>query len=115
MKFESLTDLVQVFANEYSIPGNIVLMTGQGLDPGIKKIFDFIDCETIFVSDTPGADLVVDYFDFPFEESSFDIIINFTDSDVLHLLKPNGHALFKGEILNGVEYHSIKNETFTVI
>jgi hypothetical protein len=116
MKFENLTDLIQVFANEYSIPGNIILIVGPGLEADIKKIFEFLHCESVFVSDTPGGDLVVDYHDFPFEESSFDIIINFTESDILHLLKPNGHALMKGEILNGLEYHSIKNnKIFTIL
>jgi len=113
MKFESLTDLIQVFANEYSIPGNIVMVIG--LNEQFKEIFDFLQCHSIFVSDTPGGDLIVDYHDFPFEEKSFELIINFTDSDILHLLKPNGHALLKGEILNGLDHHSIKNEIFTVI
>ena len=113
MKFENLIDLVQVFANEYSIPGNIILIIG--IDPGIKEIFDFLHCVSVFVSDTPGGDLVVDYHDFPFEEHSFNIIINFTDSDILHLLKPNGIMLTSGEVLNGLDYYSIKNEIFTVL
>ena len=42
MKFENLLDLVQVFANEYSIPGNTVLILGLH-SVEIKRIFEFID------------------------------------------------------------------------
>ena len=51
-----------------------------------------------------------------FEEGSFDLILNFTtESKFFHLLKPGGHILMQGEILNGKEYYFINNLTFSVL
>ena len=118
MKFTNLMDLIQVFANEYSIPGNTVLILGLH-SVEIKRIFEFIDSFPIFVNTTNDHgvfDLIVDFSDFPFEEGSFDLILNFTtESKFFHLLKPGGHILMQGEILNGKEYYFINNLTFSVL
>ena len=118
MKFTNLLDLIQVFANEYSTPGNTILILGI-YDLKIKKIFEFIDSETIFVTNskhTGDFDLTAEYTDLPFEPSSFDLILNFTEyQDFFHLLKNNGHILMQGEILNGTEYHSLDNKMYTVL
>ena len=44
MKFNNLLDLVQYFANEYTLPGSIVLCLGI-YDPQIEKLFKFIENE----------------------------------------------------------------------
>ena len=92
MKFKDLTDLVQVFANEYSIPGNTVLILGLHSDK-IKRIFEFINNFPIFVNTTNEGgvfDLVVNFSDLPFEEGSFDLILNFTtEFNFFHLLNKN--------------------------
>jgi len=116
MKFEKLTDLVQVFANEYCLPGNIVLVLGH-YDPKIKTIFEFINSDVIFVNncDDSNFDIICDFSDLCFENFSFDLIINFTDQQFFKFLKPDGYILMKGEILNASNYYSLQDEIFTVI
>ena len=79
MKFINLIDFIQFFANEHCLPKNKVLILGL-YDPDIKRLFEFIDAIPFFVKDTfeEGIDIIADYTDLPFEEHSFDIIINFT-------------------------------------
>jgi hypothetical protein len=85
MNFEFVEDRIQVFINEHLIPGNIVLVIGGTID---RSIFDFLKCEVIFVSNLPGADIVVDYTHLPFEDKSFDLVINFVDNlDVTRISK----------------------------
>ena len=115
-KFNNLIDLVQVFANEYTLPGSTVLCLGF-YDPQIETLFKFIDTNVIFVNETPvyGFHIISSYNSLPFENHSFDLILNFTDQfDLFDFIKPSGKILTKGEILNGVEYHYCK-EIFTVI
>jgi len=97
--FENFIDLIQVFANEYCIPGNNILILGKDLGKdleNIKNLFNFINCETFFVSDTPGVgiDFVVKGSSLPFQEKTFDIIINLTSFDVNCYLKENGISLY---------------------
>lgn len=117
MKFENIMDLIQVFANEYCSPGSKVLILGL-YTPEIKKMFEFIDSDTIFVNESPSStfDIISDYSDLPFEEHSFDIILNFTSyTDLFNFVKENGRILTLGEILNGENYYYHRNSVFTVI
>jgi hypothetical protein len=96
--FENFIDVIQVFANEYCIPGNNILIIGNDLEKdveNIKKLFNFINCETFFVCDKPlvGIDFVVQYPSLPFQEKSFDIIINLTSFNFNCYLKENGISL----------------------
>ena len=93
--FENLIDFIQVFANEYCIPGNNILIIGKFEKfqiSFIKNLFNFINCETFFVSDQfqPGIDFVVHYPSLPFQENSFDIILNLTNFEFNCYLKENG-------------------------
>ena len=91
--FGNFNDFIQVFANEYCIPGNNILIIGTFEINFIKQLFNFINCETFFVSDKPGfgIDFVVkDYSNLPFEQGSFDIIINFLNLNVNCYLKKDG-------------------------
>jgi hypothetical protein len=117
MKFENISDLIQVFANEWCLPGNKVLVLGL-YSPGIKRMFEFIDSQVIFVNSTPNEsfDIIADYSDLPFEEHSFDLILNFTGkSDLFKFIKRSGRILTLGEILNGTEYYYHTHSIFTVI
>ena len=102
--FGNFVDFIQVFANEYCIPGHNVLILGNCENfvnfKDVKDIFNFINCETFFVSDKPGfgidfgIDFVVkDYSNLPFEEKSFDIILNLTSFNFNYYLKQNGKLL----------------------
>jgi len=117
MNFIKLKSLIQVFANEYSKPSNIILLIGVPFNQEIKDIFKFIDCETIFVSNLfeIGIDIVSNYSDLPFEDQSFDIIINFTENDLFQFLKKNGTILTNYEVLNGKDYYNLNDTTFTVL
>ena len=116
MNFANINDLILFFANEYCVPGNTILILGN-CDSGIKKIFEFIDCTTIFVNTVKGdADIVSEYHDLPFEEHSFDSILNFSNFiDVYTFIKPAGYILLKGEILNGLDYYTHRNQVYTVL
>jgi len=98
--FSNFIDVIQVFANEYCIPGNNILILGKDLGKeleSIKNLFNFINCETFFVCDQyqPGIDFVVQYPSLPFEQGSFDIIINFLSGfDFNCYLKENGIILY---------------------
>ena len=98
--FGNFVDFIQVFANEYCIPGNNILIVGICIEiKFIKNLFNFINCETFFVNDKPGfgIDFVVkDYSNLPFEEKSFDIIINLTSFNFNCYLKRNGTILCIG-------------------
>jgi hypothetical protein len=65
----------------------------------MKTLFNFINCETFFVSE---------YQDLPFEEKSFDIIIDF-ENKLDDFLKQDGILLTKG---NG--NFKLKQEYFQV-
>jgi len=117
MKFEKIIDLVQFFANEWCLPGSKVLVLGL-YSPEIKNLFEFIDSDTIFVNNVPSHlfDIIADYTDLPFQEYSFDLILNFTEHpNLFKFIKESGHILTSGEILNGLEYYHCSESIFTVI
>ena len=87
--------IVQIFANEYSSPGDNVLILGDipGIS-GIIGIFNFINCEVITVGNYPEADLSIPKNGIlPFEEYSFNIILNNTNINAGKLLITNGKLL----------------------
>jgi len=118
MNFNNLQDLFQFFVNEYISPGNKVLILNY-YDENLKKMISFIDSDSFFVCDQQSKDhfdLVSDYFDLPFEEKSFDIIINFTDNfNLLKFLKQDGKILTHDEILNGLFYYYIGKKIYTIL
>ena len=118
MKFVNLMDLLQVFVNEYCSPGNNVLIVCETYLEEIKKLFNFINCETFFVSKTvaPGIDFfIVDNNDLPFEERSFDLVIDLTGNSFFKFVKKHGTYLINGEIINGNEFYQLNATTFTVL
>ena len=119
MQFKNEIDLFQYFINEYILSSSKILVIGL-YKPQIKNILEFIDCQVFFIKETMeyGIDITVEnYNDLPFEDNSFDCIINFTNEYDLKVLSPNGKMLLKGEILNGIEYYTFINElsVYTVI
>jgi hypothetical protein len=88
MNFVNVIDQIQFFANEYTKSGDTVLVVGS-YNESIKKIFSFIEAESFFVHNQyePGIDFVYDLNDLPFEERSFDLIVNMTKCNVSHLTK----------------------------
>ena len=90
--------IVQIFANEYSSPGDNVLILGDIPEiTGIVGIFNFINCEVITVGNYPEADLSIPKNGIlPFEEYSFNIILNNTNNTNINagkLLITNGKLL----------------------
>ena len=116
MNFNNLQDLFQFFVNEYISPGNKVLILNY-YDDYLKQMIKFVNAESFFVYNDylKGVDIIADYYDLPFEEKSFDIIINFTDFNLLNFLKFNGRILTNDEILNGLFYYYIDNKIFTIL
>ena len=111
-------DLLQVFANEYSLPGDNVLIVCETFVEEIKTLFNFINCETFFVSKTitNGIDFfIVDNNDLPFEENSFDIVIDLTGNNFLKFVKKDGTYLINVEIINGNNFYQLNGVTFTVL
>jgi hypothetical protein len=88
LEFENLTDLIQVFSNEWCRPKNNILINDHDKNYDfMKTLFEFINCETFFVTEYP---------DLPFEEKSFDIIIDF-ENQLSHFLKEDGIHLIKSK------------------
>jgi hypothetical protein len=94
MEFANIVDLVQIFANEHGFPGDIVLIVGNY--PELKNIFEFINCES-FIIDTfqnGHTDIVIHENCLPFENQTFDLIIELKKlGNLLPLLKPEGNIL----------------------
>jgi hypothetical protein len=63
---------INILSNEHVIPGNIVLVFGGS--QSFKNIFSFLQCESVFVSDTPDSDIRIDPQYLPFEDNTFDIV-----------------------------------------
>ena len=116
MKFVNLTDLLQVFANEYTSPGDNILIVCENFVEEIKMLFNFINCETFFVSNklSKGIDFVIVNNDLPFERHSFDIIVDLSNlNNFSNFLKKDGFLLTKS---NCCEIFYELNETnFTVL
>jgi hypothetical protein len=116
MKFINLIDLLQVFANEYSLPGDNVLIVCETFVEEIKTLFNFINCETFFVSNklSRGIDFVVDYNDLPFERNRFDIVINLIDqTNFLNFVKKDGFLLTKSNCCE--IFYQLNATNFTVL
>jgi hypothetical protein len=115
-KFTDLLDLIQFFANEWCLPQNNILIVGN-YDQHVKKIFDFINCETFFVNNgclTDQTFFVQDLNDLPFQEKSFDAIVTLNEKFNKSYLKPGGVVLTNSEILNAKEYFWLNNSIFSV-
>ena len=57
MNYTSIVDLIQVFANEYCVPGSLVLLIGTlklEENEKVRSIFNFIDSELIVVDSIKG-------------------------------------------------------------
>lgn len=116
MKFVNLTDLLQVFANEYTLPGNNVLIVCEIFIEEIKMLFNFINCETFFVSNNfcHGIDFVIVNNDLPFEENSFDIVIDLTNvNNFSNFLKKDGFLLTKSNCCE--IFYQLNGTNFTVL
>jgi hypothetical protein len=87
---------ILIFANEYAIPGNNVLIVCDKFINEIKEIFSFINCNTFFVNNTfnYGIDIVCDKY-LPFDDHTFDLVINlksnFSEFELNRVLKNSGY------------------------
>jgi len=128
IKFLNEIDLLQFFSNEYIKPKSKILVLGcTNFFKEIRYIIHFIDSEVFFVNDSfhEECDFCAIYNNLPFEENSFDVIINFTEqlnysqaklvSYLFQFLKENGTFLTKDEILNGIDYYNLNSDIFTVL
>jgi hypothetical protein len=110
--------MIQFFANEYCNPKSLVLVIGtfEGIEY-IKNLFTFINSDVIFVDTVRGpfTDIVITNDHLPFENHSFDLIINFNDNDVSEFLKPNGKLLINNEVIGSIEHYTIDDKHFSVI
>ena len=110
--------MIQFFANEYCNPNSMVLVIGNFENiEYIKDIFTFINSDVIFVDTVRGAftDIVITNDNLPFENHSFDLIINFNDNDVSDFLKPNGKLLINNEVIGTIGRYTIDDKHFSVI
>ena len=117
--FTNLVDLIQVFANEYCSPGNLVLVYGN-IDEFelICKLFEFINSNVISVDTTPGKNVDIAVKEtLPFESQSFDLIISCKDihPECKRILKPNGKLLIKDNTCTPLETYKLHNEIFSVL
>jgi hypothetical protein len=112
MNYTSIVDLIQVFANEYCVPGSVVLLIGSlktDENEKIRSIFKFIDSDLIIVDSIRGPDvdiLLNSSGDLPFENHSFDLIIKINSLNYLNLsvfLKSNGKLLINEEVIGCCE------------
>jgi len=112
MNYTSIVDLIQVFANEYCVPGSLVLLIGtlkMEENEKIRSIFNFIDSELIVVDSIKGpcVDILLNSNgDLPFENHSFDLIIKINSLSNLNLsnyLKHNGKLLINEEVIGCCE------------
>ena len=117
MIFNNVEDLFQYFVNEYIKPGDKVLILHY-YNKNLKNMINFIDAEPFFVCNTylQGIDITCDYHDLPFEQNSFDSIINFTDNyNIFEYLKKDGIILINDEILNEFDYYYLNSTIYTIL
>ncbi len=129
MNFTNLLDIIQVFANEWCKPQNNILIitkngeNGESFDE-IKKLFKFINCETFIVSEigvvfdqTNGIDFQVNEINvLPFEEQSFDVVINFNlNFNNYNYLKQGGVIITKEYMLDAKCYYRFNQQLFSVL
>jgi hypothetical protein len=97
MEFTKVADIVQLFANEWCLPGNLVLINS----PELKYIFRYINIEPIVIgkNNVVDVDIVVSGDILPFENHSFDLIVDLNGSineeQIVLYLKSNGKFLRK--------------------
>ena len=121
MNFTSIVDLIKIFANEYCVPGSLVLFIGQANDE-IRKIFKFINSELIVVDSIkgPSVDILLNSnYELPFENHSFDLIIKNNNlsnlSNLSIFLKTNGKLLINESVIDSIDYYFLCNQTFSVV
>ena len=117
MNFTSVVDIVQVFANEYCTPASLVLIIKPG-EYDFKSVFSFINSETITIDNVPGENIDIVYDDIlPFEENSFDLIINFSENvkEIKKILKKHGKCLTGEFVVDALEYYKLNFTFFSVI
>ena len=89
---------ILIFANEYALPGNNVLIVCDKFINEIKEIFSFINCNTFFVNNCncDFIDIVCDKY-LPFDDHTFDLVINlkdiFSQTELDRVLKFDGYKL----------------------
>ena len=95
MEFLNLTQLIQVFANEYISPKNKVLLIKNGFDD-FKFIFNFIGCEMYCINVYQEI--------LPFEDNFFNVIIdlngnikNFKEIVILKKVKNSFYTIINGQ------------------
>ena len=115
-KFTNFLDLIQFFANEWCKPKNNILIIGNCNVKDLVDLFNFINCETFFVNDHIDhlTFVVSDFNSLPFEENSFDVIINLNENFNKIYLKPGGIVLTNSKILNAKEHFYLNNEIFSI-
>ena len=112
--------MIQVFANEYCNPKNLVLLIGPISNlKEIKIIFEFINSDLIVIGyvRSDSIDVVVSQGKpFPFESNSFDLILDFENvENIQSFLKSNGRLLTKGNIVGALERYSVCQDIFSVL
>jgi len=105
MKFTSIVDLVKYFVYEYSKPGDKALLIGMVSEiMEIRRIFYFVENELTIINNvrSDNIDLFVENMEYiPFENESFDFILNLKDNEVNpNLLKHGGVILNVDNTLN---------------
>jgi SAM-dependent methyltransferase len=124
--FINLSDVIQFFANEWCQPkNNILIIESSIFNENYKNLFNFINCEIFIITNSQNksfVDFVVDdYSQLPFEEHSFDVIINLSYSLKVNFvnlklyLKENGVLLTNEFILNARDYYKLNLDILTVI
>ena len=116
MDFTNVVDIVQVFANEYCTPASLVLIIKPG-EYDYKDIFSFINSETITIDDVPGENIDIVSDILPFEENSFDLIINFSSNvkEIKKFLKKHGKCLTGEFVVDALEYYKLNFTFFSVV
>ena len=102
-KFNDALTMFQYFVNEYLKPGELVLVLGY-YHQELKNMIEFIDSEVFFVKETmePGIDLTSNYKNLPFEDESFDVVINLSGFNFDYsFLKKEGNLF--------IEYDKVKD------
>jgi hypothetical protein len=93
-----MLNCIQIFANEYAVPGNNVLIVCDKFINEIKEMFSFLNCNTFFINNNfnYGIDIVCDKY-LPFDDYTFDLVINlksiFSEFELIRVLKKSGHRL----------------------
>jgi hypothetical protein len=95
IKFNERSVMFQYFINEYMLPKTKVLVIGF-YDIELQNMIQFIDSEVFFIKETSeyGIDIVCNYKNVPFEDNSFDIVINLSGINFKYEFLKTGGSLF---------------------